>query len=88
MLVGLMVKEDCGDLVVRDGGVCVGGTSAQTVEHVIVAMRGEFKEHPLLGGEIRKMMHGCGQRARDMCRAAGVRINRISVRDDGTIIVE
>lgn len=93
MLVGLMVKEGCGDLVIRDGGVCVGETSAQTVEHVIVAMRGEFKEHPLLGGEIRKMMHGCGQRlwcarARDMCRAAGVRINRISVRDDGTIVVE
>lgn len=92
-MTGLTVGQGCGDLVVSDGSITIGNASEQTVEHVLVSMRGELKEHPLLGGEIRKMMHGCGQRlwcarARDMCRAAGVNINRVYVREDRTIVVE
>lgn len=89
---GLLTEAGGGDLLVRDGGMVVAGTEAQTVEHVLLANRGEFKEHPCLGGEIMKMVHGPGgrlwcARARTMCKAAGVDVNMIEADSEGRITV-
>ena len=44
-----MIDPETGDLMVRSGALVVGDTTAQTAEAVLQAMRGEFKEFPLLG---------------------------------------
>lgn len=90
---GLVTETGCGDLLMDGGGCVVAGAEAQTVEHVMVANRGEWREWPLLGGEIRKMQHGIGSqiwcaRARRMCREAGVAVSRVAIGDNGKITVE
>ncbi len=93
MMNGLLTEMNCGDLVIEGGGCVVAGTAQQTIEHVLVANRGEWREHPLLGGEVRKMQHGLAgrmwaARAREMCTAAGVAVSRVAVRENGKITVE
>lgn len=90
---GLMTEQNCGDLIIEGGGCVVAGTEQQTIEHVIVANRGEWRECPLLSGEVRKMQHGIAgrmwaARAREMCREAGVSVSRVSVSNNGKITVE
>lgn len=53
-----MIDPETGDLMVRSGALVVGDTTAQTAEAVLQAMRGEFKEFPLLGAETLKMLGG------------------------------
>lgn len=90
---GLMMEPDGGDLVIEGGGCIVAGSEQQTIEHVLVASRGEWREWPLLGGEVMKMQHGIAgrmwaARAREMCREAGVAVSRVTVSDNGKITVE
>lgn len=93
MRYGMMTEGGLGDLA-TDGGCCmVGETAQQTVEHVLTANRGEWREWPLLGGELRKMAHGIAgrmwaARAREMCREAGVAVSRVTVSDNGKVRVE
>lgn len=90
---GLMTESGAGDLVIEGGGCVVAGSEQQTIEHVLVANRGEWREWPLLGGEVTKMKHGIAgrmwtARAREMCREAGVAVRRVTVGDNGKITVE
>ncbi len=90
---GLLTEINNGDLLMENGGCLVAGTEAQTIEHVLMANRGEWREMPLLGGEVRKMQHGSRSRlwcarARKMCHAAGVMVSRVWIGDDNTIRVE
>lgn len=90
---GLQTEPGGGDLLIAGGGCVVAGTEAQTIEHVMVANRGEWRELPLLGGEIRKMQQGIGSRlwcarAREMCREVGVAVSRVAIGDNGKITVE
>lgn len=90
---GLLTEKNGGDLVIEGGGCVVAGMACQVIEHVLMANRGEWKELPLLGGEVRKMQHGpagrmWAARAREMCRAAGVAVSRVAVSEDGIIRVE
>lgn len=90
---GLRTYESIGDLVIEGGGCVVAGTEAQTIEHVLLANRGEWREWPLLGGELRKMQHGIAgrmwaARVRGMCREAGVAVSRVTVDENGKIRVE
>lgn len=90
---GLTTYENGGDLAIEGGGCIVARTEAQTIEHVLVANRGEWREWPLLGSEIRKMQHGLAgrmwaARARQMCREAGVPVRRVIMGDNGKITVE
>ncbi|MGM9864329.1 MAG: hypothetical protein ACI305_08735 [Lepagella sp.] len=88
-----MTEPGGGDLLMEGGGCVVAGSEQQTIEHVLVANRGEWREHPLLGGEVMKMKHGIAgrmwaARAREMCREAGVAVRRVAVGDNGKITVE
>lgn len=60
---GITTEPGSGDLLIVNGGMIIAGTESQTVEHVLLANRGEYKEHPCLGAEIRKMQHGPGGEA-------------------------
>ena len=91
-MIGLLTESGSCDLQREDGGLMLGETSGQVIEHVLLANRGEYREFPLLGGEIVKRQRGIDSRlwcsrARSMIQAAGVAVN--SVRIDGlTIKVE
>lgn len=76
--------------MVERGYMAIGDTEAQTAEAVILATRGEFKEHPLLGGEASRQLAGCGDvmwgaEVRKMLRACGVDCCKVSITADGII---
>lgn len=92
---GILTETGLGDLrrpVGNPKGLMLGEVSGQVIEHVIAANRGEYREEPLLGAEVQKRQKGIGERlwcsrARTMCRAAGVAVNRVSI-DGETITIE
>lgn len=90
---GLLIDVQTGDLLIEDGTLAIGETSQQVIEHALVAARGEFRERPLIGAEAAKMQGGITSRlwcakAKQMCRAAGVEVSRITYDDDNTITVQ
>lgn len=89
---GILIDSETGDLLVENGGLVVGDTETQTVEAVLVANRGEFKESPLIGGEAMQMLGGVVDvmwpgRVKKMLRACGVECERVKV-DNGEVIIE
>lgn len=89
---GLTTDTESGDLLIEKSGAVIGDSEAQTAETVLVAMRGELKETPLLGAEVRMLLGGetdvmwAGE-AKKMLKAAGVDVAKVSV-DDGVVTVE
>ena len=51
---GILIDAESGDLLIERGSVVIGDTDSQIAEGVLVAMRGEWKEWPLIGGEVKK----------------------------------
>lgn len=45
-----------GDLVIRDGDFVVSESAQQEVEHLLIAEKGMFKQHPQLGIGIRRQL--------------------------------
>ena len=54
---GILI-DDNGDLMIRNGRLVVGDCDNDVAERIIRAWQGEFKEAPLLGGNIDKMLGG------------------------------
>lgn len=54
---GILIDENR-DLMVRNGSLVIGNCVADVAERIIGAWQGEFKEAPLLGGNIKKMTAG------------------------------
>ena len=48
---GMLIDSITGDLLIEHGRIAIGDTGEQTAEAVVTTMRGDIKEHPLLGGE-------------------------------------
>lgn len=92
-MTGILIDQETGDLLVARGGIMTGDSQSQTAEAVIVTMRGEIKEHPLLGGEAGRMRGGTHDvmwsgNVRQMLRGCGVDCERVSLESDGTITIE
>ena len=92
-MTGILIDETTGDLLTGRGGILTGDSESQTAEAVIVTVRGEIKEHPLLGGEARRMQGGTHDvmwagRVRAMLRGCGVECERVNMETDGTISIE
>lgn len=99
---GLVIDIDTGDLLVRKYNSGTGveacaelydNIEEQVVEHVLIAHRGEIKETPLLGGEIRRQLGGekdvmWAPRVKNMLKASGVDVSKIIIAEDNTITVE
>ena len=83
---GILIDSGTGDLLVENGGLVIGDTEAQTVEAVLVANRGEFKESPLIGGEVMKQLSGgedvmwAGE-VKKMLRASGIDCEQVEIKD-------
>lgn len=91
-MIGLLVDVGTGDLMVERGGLVLGESSQQVIEHALRAFRGEYREQPLIGAEAAKQLHGVGSRlwcarAKQMCKACGVTLTQVSIEDEHTIIV-
>lgn len=90
---GMLIDAESGDLLIEQGRIAVGDTEGQTAEAVVRTMRGELKEHPLLGGEAGRMRGGepdvmwAGE-VRQMLRGCGVECERVTMESDGTINIE
>lgn len=87
---GLITDIGTGDLLVEHKRAVVTDSDGQTVEAVLLAQRGEFKERPLIGAAVRQLQGGCKdvfwpQETKKMIKAAGVEITRVKVDADGTI---
>ncbi len=90
---GILIDAGTGDLLVGHGGMAVGDSEGQTAEVVVMTMRGELKEHPLLGGEAGRLRGGPADvmwpgEVRRMLRGCGVECERVTMEADGTISIE
>lgn len=89
----ILIDTESGDLLVENSGVVIGDTEGQIAEGVLVAMRGEWKECPLIGGEVKMMLGGrpdvmwSGQ-VKKMLAACGLDIKKVNVSDDNIITIE
>jgi hypothetical protein len=54
---GMLIDEN-GDLMVRKGALVIGDCDMDVAERLIRAWQGEFKEAPLLGGNVDKLLNG------------------------------
>lgn len=92
-MIGILIDPETGDLLAGKGGMVVGDSEGQTAEAVITTMRGDLKEHPLLGGEAGRMRGGTPDvlwpgTVRQMLRGCGVDCERVTMESDGTISIE
>lgn len=88
---GILIDRYTGDLLLEHGAISIGDSEAQTAEAVIIAMRGEFKENPLLGGEaVRQLAGGLDvmwpAEVRKMLQACGVECDSVEL-SNGTIVI-
>ncbi len=86
-MTGILIDVDTGDLLIQNSSVVIGDTDSQVTQCVLEAMRGEFKEYPLIGGEVRKMLSGNKDKmwindVKKMLRDCGVEVNNISLSDN------
>ena len=89
---GILIDEVSGDLLIERGHIAIGDTESQTAEAVVKTMRGELKEHPMLGGEAAKLEGGTvpvmwPAEVRQMLRGCGVECERVKL-EDGIIVIE
>lgn len=91
---GLITDTKTGDLLIGRGKQAeITGCEAQVCENVLLAMRGEFKEFPLLGAEVRQQLGGCvdpfwPQETKKMLRACKVAAETVRLNEDGTLTIE
>lgn len=87
---GLITDIETGDLLIERKAATVTDSDVQTIEAVLLAQRGEFKERPLIGAAVRQLLGGCKdvfwpQETKKMIKAAGVEVSRVTVDADGTV---
>jgi hypothetical protein len=76
---GILIDEN-GDFTVRRGALVVGDCMADVAERIIRAWQGEFKEAPLLGGNVDKMINGAVDPFRRGEMTAQLRSQYVNVR--------
>ncbi len=88
---GMVTNQKTGDLLGAGIGAAIQDCAAQVVHTVLLANRGELKEHPLIGGEVRQQLGGnhdrfWPQEVKNMIRACGVAVKQIDVDRDTDIV--
>jgi hypothetical protein len=84
---GILIDDD-GDLMIRNGRLVIGDCEMDVVERVISAWPGEFKEAPVVGGGVRRLLNGgadpfwCGEVKR-MLASQHVRAKRLEITPEG-----
>ncbi len=81
-----IILED-NDLKIVNGDFLVTQSDLQHVRHILEANQGQYKEHPVIGVGIRKMLNGVigGSERREISihlTADGYRVRNIAFEDD------
>lgn len=88
---GILLDEH-GEIMIENGAMKIGDVDIQVVEHVIGAFQGEYKESPLLGGNIRKMLNGMPNPfwSQDVQRQLETQHldTIVNISEDGEVVVE
>ena len=82
----ILIDRETGDIDIHGGSAVLGDNTLQCVEQITLSTRGEYKEFPLIGGELPRMFHGnvlrfWPNRLKNMCRAMGHDVRNVEVRD-------
>lgn len=90
---GLITDNETGDLLIENKTAVVTTCEEQVVETVLLSMRGEIKEFPLLGAELRLKMGGNRDafwplETKKMIRACGVDVEKVEVDADGVVTIQ
>lgn len=90
---GFVLDRESGDLQVQHGGAIIEVNDGQVVENLLLGMRGDFKEEPLLGGEAVSQLGGDHDvmwplRVKKMLRHVGVEVQGLRMDADGVVEVE
>jgi hypothetical protein len=91
---GLITDTNTGDLLISSAKqATITDCEEQICESVLLAMRGEFKEYPLLGAEVRQQLGGCvdpfwPQETKKMLRACKVAAETVELQEDGTLTIQ
>lgn len=65
---GIQLTQDSFEPIIKDGSMEIGITDEQNAQVIILAERGEFKEHPQLGVGLSQFLKSVG-RERELVRA-------------------
>lgn len=84
---GILINND-GDLMVRNGSFVIGNCDSDVAERIIQSWQGEFKEAPLLGGNIDKMRHGIVDpfwrgNIKSQLQSEHINVKRLDIMDNG-----
>lgn len=90
---GLVTDIENGDLLVEKGAAVIADNEVQIIENVLLATRGDFKEYPLVGAEVRQQLGGeqdvmWPTQTKKMIKECGVAVRKVSMDDDGTVTIE
>lgn len=82
-----IILDANGDFALTGGRVQIDEADGQTIENILLANRGEFKEAPLIGGEVAKMQNGrpnamwCVQ-VKKQIQSVGLRVTSVTMMDE------
>lgn len=88
----MQIDTNSGDLLVAPSGALVAHSDNFIAEVVLLASRGDFKEHPLLGAEARQMQAGnldpfWPGNTKKMLRACGLEVINLTLSPQGVITI-
>ena len=89
---GILIDPETRDVRIKNGTVVIGDIEEQVAELVLLSVRGDNKEFPLIGGEIVKRKNGtadpiwCAD-AKRMLSACGLPVKRVEFKD-GKLTIE
>lgn len=70
---GIQLTQDTFEPIVKDGSMQIDTTDEQNAQIIILAERGEFKEHPQLGVGLSQFLKSVG-RERELVRAIRIQL--------------
>lgn len=70
---GIQLTQDGFEPIIKDGSMEIGITDEQNAQVIILAERGEFKEHPQLGVGLSQFLKSVG-RERELVRAIRIQL--------------
>lgn len=87
---GLQIDINTGDLLVAPAGAVVAVSDSFIAEFVVRSLRGDIKEHPLLGAEAPLLLAGTPDpfwpgNTKKMLRACGLNVSNVSMSPEGVV---
>lgn len=82
------------DLVIQNGDFLVEASDGQHIEHILLADRGQFRQHPLVGVGMQKQYNASPNRQKLkqeiklQLRADNMTVKKLTIADGDTMIID